>query len=393
MTTFFFLIQRDILQICNKHCQNRNERNENISSAYEFNKIKLLTDLHKSSLNNSEQFFYEQVLLGISHMDVVSVAERRISTHILNNDVRVQMNMNKKYDYFSNVYFNIFTSNLQEKHLDLFYHIQKIYHGFVKLARLYKYRRAHIHNTCDLVTIPFSNTLLSFPTTFLHKGHSTTNSAGGFIGTQTRGVWSVLQNGSLYFFNRRDLIQILNSALGHAPNFFAEPLHCKNPYNNVIFTVADLYNMYFFIRCGDVKISSLIHEFHACNFQLEFFKNENEYQIREYAIKNFVTNGCCDELHEYIIDMLEDNIPTKMPHNDFPKENLAKVMRPFLKLYLCSQWIPYHKKKYSVCLHKHLFCFYRMNPTYGRKIITKARTMFGDIIEGAEPIVHFVLEP
>lgn len=380
MSTFLYLIQRDILQICDKHCQNRNERNEmneNISSTYEFNQIKLLTDLHKSSLNNSEQFFYEQVLLGISHMDVVSVAKQRHLHDIPKNDIGVLQNMNKKYDYFSNVYFNIFTSNLQEKHLDLFHHIQKINNGFVKLARLFKYRRAHIHNTCDLVTIPFSNTLLSFPTTFLRKGRSTS-------------IWSVLQNGSLYFFNRRDLIQILNSALGHAPNFFAEPLYCKNPYNNVIFTVADLYNMYFFIRCGDVKISSLIHEFHACNFQLELFKNENEYQIREYAIKNFVANGCCDELHEHIIDMLEENIPKKMPHNDFPKENLVKVMRPFLKLYLCSQWIPYHKKKYSVRLHKHLFCFYRMYPTYGRRIITKARTMFGDIIEGAEPIVHFV---
>ena len=361
MATFFYLIQREVYNKINK---------EQTSFVHDFNHIKLLTDLHKSSLNNSEQFFYEQVLLGVSH----------VNENYTNNK-----HTNYKYDYLSYVYLNIFMSNLQEKHKDLFHHIQKIYNGFVKLARVFKYRRAHIHNTCDLVTIPFSNTLLSFPTTFLQFPVGTKH-------THIK-VWSVLQNGSLYFFNRRDLIQILNSALGHAPNFFAEPLHCKNPYNNVIFTVADLYNMYFFIRCGDVKISSLIHEFYACNFDIELFKNENEYQIREFAIKYFVTNGSCEELHEGIIEMLEDYFPKKIPHEDFPKENLVKVMRPFLKLYLCLQWIPYHRKNYTKLLLKNLSMFYRMNPTYGRKIITKARTMFGDIIEGAEPIVHFVLEP
>ena len=112
--------------------------------------------------------------------------------------------------------------------------------------------------------------------------------------------------------------------------------------------------------------------------------------IREFSIKHFVNTGTCKDLHEGVLDMLEECIPKKMPHEDFPKENLVEVMRPFLELYLMIQWIPYHKKNYTKILYKKLWEFYRENPTYGRKIITKARNMFGDIIEGADPVVHFV---
>ena len=305
-----------------------------------------------------QTFFNQHVLLGISFM------YEKFRPCEINH---------KKYDYFTYVYFNIFTNHFQEKHLELFSQIQKIHHGFVKLARLFKYRKAHIHNTCDLVTNSFPSILLSFPANL-----------------KVSKVWSVLQNGSLFFFNRRDLIQILNTALGNAPNFFAEPLHCKNPYNNVIFTVADLYNMYFFICGGDMKISFLIHEFYACDFQLTSFNQKNEYLIREHAIKNFVKNGTFKDLYEGVLDMLEHYIPKKIPHEDFPMDNLVNVMRPFLELYLSMQWLPHHRKNYSKILNRKLWDFYRKNPTYGRKIITKARTMFGEIIEGADPIVHFV---
>ena len=60
MATFFYLIQREVYNKINK---------EQTSFVQDFNHIKLLTDLHKSSLNNSEQFFYEQVLLGVSHVN------------------------------------------------------------------------------------------------------------------------------------------------------------------------------------------------------------------------------------------------------------------------------------------------------------------------------------
>ena len=339
----------------------------------EFNHSDLLTMLNKSNIENSQKMFYQHVLSGIAY--------------IHENYGLYQMNK-QKYVYLEHVYNNIFTHNLRESHLDLFYHIQKIYHGFSKLARLYKYRKAHIHNTCDLTTIDFSTDVLQFPSPWLTmssasrkrgkvwsegRSPSTTNFGGCF---SPKEVWSVLQNGSLYFFNRRDLTQLLDTALGNAPYFFAKPLKCKNPYNNVFFTKADLYNMYFFIRSGGMKISSLIHEFYMCEFQLDLFKIKNEYHILEYAINILVNNGDTEELHEHVIEMLETYMPKKVPHEDFPKENLVDVMRPYLVFYLYIEWISYRRKYNLRILLQNLHNFYRTNPQYGRKMITKTTNVF-----------------
>ena len=317
----------------------------------EFNYSGLLSKLNTSNIDDSKKMFYQHVLSGIAY--------------IHENFSLCQMNQHK-YVYLEHMYNNMFTHNLREPHLDLFYHVQKIHHGFSQLARLYKYRKAHIHNTCDLTTIAFPTNVLQFPATW-----------SATVSQKRVEVWSVLQHGSLYFFNRRDLTQLLNTALGNAPYFFAEPLKCKNPYNNVFFTKADLYNMYSFIRSGGMKISSLIHEFYMCEFQLDLFKMKNENHILEYAINILVNNGDTDELHEHVIEMLETYMPKKVPHDDFPKENLVDVMRPYLVFYLYIEWISYRRKYNLRVLLQNLHIFYLANPQYGRKIITKTPDKFG----------------
>jgi hypothetical protein len=320
----------------------------------EFNYSDLLSKLNTSNIDDSNKMFYQHVLSGIAY--------------IHENFSLCQMNQHK-YVYLEHMYNNMFTHNLREPHLNLFYLVQKIHHGFSQLARLYKYRKAHIHNTCDLTTIAFPANVLQFPATW--------SSLSATWSSRSVDVWSVLQHGSLYFFNRRDLTQLLNTALGNAPYFFAEPLKCKNPYNNVFFTKADLYNMYSFIRSGGMKISSLIHEFYMCEFQLDLFKMKNENHILEYAINILVNNGDTDELHEHVIEMLETYMPKKVPHEDFPKENLVDVMRPYLVFYLYVEWISYRRKYNLRVLLQNLHIFYLTNPQYGRKIITKTPDTFG----------------
>jgi len=78
-----------------------------------------------------------------------------------------------------------------------------------------------------------------------------------------------------------------------------------------------------------------------------------------------------------VIEMLETYMPKKMPHEDFPKENLVDVMRPYLVFYLYIEWISYRRKYNLRVLLQNLHIFYSANPQYGRKIITKTPNVFG----------------
>jgi sRNA-binding regulator protein Hfq len=63
-------------------------------------------------------------------------------------------------------------------------------------------------------------------------------------------VFTLLQNGFRYQFVISDLVNIINNnlAYSHAIDFFIEPRIPKNPYNNIEFSITDMYNIYFFIN-------------------------------------------------------------------------------------------------------------------------------------------------
>jgi hypothetical protein len=283
-----------------------------------------------------------------------------------------------KFDYLSYLVTNIFYSEYDKEQFQiLFGRAYQIYRGFSLLARLYRIKKLPPHNTCDLVLNPFVTNF---------------NDLHSILKRSKQQPFMLIQNGAKYFFGRIDLIRLLNTSLGNTFDFFAKPLVCTNPYNKIAFEYHDLYNIYFYIKEGNMKISELIEGFYASNFVLEKFLLEKEYIIREYAIKEYILNHPDDEIYDDIIDMIDEYCPNITIHADFPRKKLVVIMKPYLYLYFVSIYsiIPSKKNKYRKLFKQKIQHFNMYNPTFGRKIINTTRSMFGEIVEGHSVNIRFI---
>lgn len=103
------------------------------------------------------------------------------------------------------------------------------------------------------------------------------------------------------------------------------------------------------------------------------FREDYEFYIREYVIKNYVDNKDVEILYDDIIMMLNNTsvnyFKTIKIDNGFPKNKLVKIMKPYLFLYLTSKYSLNLEKQFNAnrILKKKLNCFYNFNPNFGRK--------------------------
>ena len=248
---------------------------------------------------------------------------------------------------------NIFISNeLKEKILDLFCKAQRIYFSFTKLTNIYRYKRWPLVVTNDLTLNPLEE---NHPSTFV-----------------------LLQNKSRYLFSMNDLINIIETAICNAPNFFCSPLSPKNPYNNQKINTSILCNIYFKMKEGACKFSLIIHLFFLECFVKHNFYINNEAFLREYCIKKYVYTTPCQTLHNSVKIMLQTNTHTNKLkiHDDFPKDVLVDIFRPYLFYYYIIQYsIKGTEKihKYKTQLYIKLKQFYEYNNLFGRKFCVGTR--------------------
>jgi hypothetical protein len=248
---------------------------------------------------------------------------------------------------------NIFVSNeLKEKVQDIFCEAQRIYFSFAKFAKIYRYHKWPLVVTNDLTL----NTL----------------------DINHRATFVLLQNKSKYLFSMNDLINIIETAICNAPNFFCNPLSPKNPYNNQKLNTSTLCNIYFKMKEGVCKFSSIIHLFFLeCFVKQNFFIN-NEAFLREYSIKKYVYTSPSQTLYNAVKIMLQSNYHTNklIIHIEFPKDMLVDIFRPYLfYFYVVHYSIKGIEKidKYKNMLHIKLRQFYEYNNLFGRKICNGAR--------------------
>jgi hypothetical protein len=115
----------------------------------------------------------------------------------------------------------------------------------------------------------------------------------------------------------------------------------------------------------------LIQNFFNANFDLDNFRKENLYIIREYAIKDYVDNLQHNSAKEYIDTMVKYSRKRVSISDDFPCKKLYEIMKPYLYYYFIAN--------YSLCFEKRrdyfdkltykLKRFFKFNPNFGKKYI------------------------
>jgi len=254
-----------------------------------------------------------------------------------------------KFNNLKLIIFNdFFNAETKELFLDNFMKVQRRYYIIMRTIRNYRFRKANIQISTDI---------------FLNPIH-----------IDDKNIFVLFQNNKKYLFTISDLVNIVNSALGNTDYFFSKPLICKNPYNNMPFNKADLYNIYFFMKSTNIIIPILFHNYFMANFSLSKFKLENEDIIRDYSIKDYINNSSEQTLRSKILQMIRSNYYSDniKIHKDFPTPKLIKIMKPYLKLYLHSLYSTESNKKisYDILLNKKIKEFVKFNPRFGRKVIT-----------------------
>lgn len=254
----------------------------------------------------------------------------------------------RKLDFLKRNMENIFfTEEDRNTFLDYFSKIQKHYFAFIRLCTIWKYKRSRITVSDDLYLNP--------------------------IDVNGKNVFVVIQHKKKYLFSIANLINMINTSLSNTCHFFSSPLILKNPYSNIIFNKADLYNLYFAIKQSSFIMPILFHYYFLTDFNITKFRDQYEGIIREISIKNYIKNSDHETLYNAVINMLKSHKHRININPEFPKEELVDIMRPYLQLYYVSMYSLDEYKKLNAFseLHRKLNKFYKYNPKFGRKIVKR----------------------
>lgn len=188
----------------------------------------------------------------------------------------------------------------------------------------------------------------------------------------------ILHHRRKYLFTLKDITNIMETALTNSPDMFSEPLVSKNPYTNMPFNKADLYNTYFAIKySSSVVMSSVIHNYFLSNFHLKVFRDNNEVLIRNVAIERLVQSNDPFKLRPQITHMIINynrSVGSKLRlyiHPSFPTDKLVDIMRPYLRLYYISIYSLDINKQNNAShdLFKRMKDFTKFNHCFGRQYV------------------------
>jgi len=300
-------------------------------------------------------------LLQIENHDKSETTEDQ--TNIFNNIYKInffiffqkEYSIQNKFILLNETIENIFyTQEIKANFLAYFIKIQKTYHAFSRLAFLHRYKKAKIMVNTDLIM--------------------------NEIKENDKYIYCLLQNNCKYLFNIHELVKIIHNSIANSYHFFSNPMPIKNPYNNIVLNKSTLYNIYFFIQSKTMLHPELFYYFFKTNFDLNQFVKKYQYLLRNFSIKNYLTNSSKNSIYTSIECMIEDyNLDIKKRVNQiiidktFPKDLLLKIMKPYLELFVISQYSLLYTDRiqYKKLLKKKLCAFNKYNQLFGRKIYKK----------------------
>jgi len=231
------------------------------------------------------------------------------------------------------------------KFIHWFTQMQRTYWSFSRLAQKWRWRKPRIQIYTDL----YMNTLeLSHPHTY-----------------------PLMQMNNVYLFTLSNLTNIILTAITHADHFCHSPLPIKNPYNNLMFSKSDLYNIYFRIKRVYIKVPVFLQRFFECEFNVYQFKIECETKLREHAIREYVKSAEAIDLYgdiDMMIREVDKNRYLRISPR-FPLRLVVQAFRPMLPMYYLSLY-SFDKTQRDYCairLDRELRRFIYENPKFGQK--------------------------
>ena len=350
MNTFMFITQRTILQ-----AELHNVIVATSSSAQiNFNVFKptepndTVSNIHKHKTNISRKIFkfWNTQYLNSSEELIRFIYYKFVVNWFYNLYAENTDAPSSKFNFLKNTINDLFLTDMHKKRfLDFFCKIQQIYRGMSRLAYIYKFKRARLQITADLMMNELS----------LNQSN----------------VLTIYQNNRKYLFCVSDLVNMLNTALFNSPYSFSEPISCKNPYTNIIFNKSTLYNIYFFIKSRTSIVPILIHQYFMSNFDIIEFRNNNKQIILDHSILNIVNNSPASSLYPAVLDLIKKTNYNNTLQIDalFPKDKLVNIMRPYLLLYYRSVQAISHsnQQKFERILYYKMKQFILFNPMFGQK--------------------------
>jgi hypothetical protein len=267
------------------------------------------------------------------------------------NNGPIKRLISRKYSLIDQSSTNIFLSNdVKDRIRDIFQKTQRTYLALARFANIVRHKIGKEKIETDL----------RMESIDIHSKYS----------------MCIYHSGSKYLFVLSDLVNIIQTAITHSHNFFPNPLRPKNPFNNLPFTPANLYNIYFRIKSAFTTVPQWIHLFFLNEFSLDAFVLDNEQILREQYIKNYVNNSSIDVLYDEFNEMfllyrrvfISVNI-----HEDFPRRDLMQIFRPYIYLYIISQNAikgTDKRRLAAIILKKKLEEFIVYNPLFGRKSVS-----------------------
>lgn len=273
----------------------------------------------------------------------------------------------KKYGILSRYLFPPFEVDniLKETILEIFGKSQKIYHALSRFALICKIKKRNYIVEHDMYYNPIDKT---DNTTII-----------------------VIQNKQNYLFKVTDIVNIIETAICTATSeFFIEPKFPVNPYNNLPFSFADMYNVYFRLKSLGFVIPKLIHGFFLCNFDIDLFLLENETDIKEKIIYDYIyRNNDVKTLYREYKHMMrefyhEHRIQAEnkiIIDDEFPRDRLIEIMKTYLYLYCSIKYSIYGLEKiqyYKMLSKNKMLEFIKYNPLFGRKYIKNRKVYFNE---------------
>lgn len=257
--------------------------------------------------------------------------------HMINSNYSTQF----KYKYIFKIINNKLLSIDNVMYfLKLFNDVQRYYISLNKFAHICKYKMTNYVCKEDLYLNP------------IEEIHDNTI--------------SVIHENQKYIFTIPDITKIICKTLNHSFSLHIDPQPCRNPYNNIPFTKSNLYTIYFKIKQSTFILPSIFQYYFESNFNLHDLIEKYETQLREYAIKYYIEN---EDIYLSIINMLYDHpyIYNNI-HDDFPRNMLIEIFKPYLIYYYRSKYSLHigFKNENIIYINALLYRFNNYNKDFGK---------------------------